>query len=961
MLGLLLGSTVSGPAWAADPVEAARAVVEAVAREDRATLRRIAADGGLEHWFVTDELLALGEAEAATAYLDLVPRPDAEDARRYVANAPPESAEARLAYEKARAALRRGADQEALDQLRGARPPPESILAARIAILDAVILRRQGKLVACLDRFRDTGDMAEALGWLGLETAARTGLVQTAERLFDYESMLEGYQRLVVLHAALGKPLREAEARVNLAGVLSTLGDTAAALDEILGAYETFRDLAAARRLAETAANVSLLFARQGAYAHAVDWLDASEPHWASVPRGEAYAHFLAQVGAVRLELGDHVGASEKLEEALEIHGEARTPAKADVLGQLGLVLLQMGKHEDALGHLEEALEIHEELEDVVGQANVLRVTAAVRLAQGNSAEALALYEAATHLPGTDAHTAGVARLRLGEAQVALNRPREALVTLGEARLAVRALQARDLEAQAQRAFAEAHLLLGDATAASAYALKAIELLDLTIEGLADEPMVRVRENRSRMLNVAQEAALATGDVSVVMDVLERSRARALLDAYGGRVRIRGAGLPDELADAEVSATTWLAAAHRRYRRARRSGLLDEMRAARGEIRDAEGALLDVKRRVQRLAKRVAGVTHPSPPDLDALRADLGGGTVLLSYVLRPDRVYAVLVSTDGERIVDLGPTAPVVEACDTLAADGEDETEAVLARLASLRSLLLDPLELDADTERLVVSPDGALCYLPWPALVDEALVACVPSATTHSLLRSDAGLRGEGVLAIGDPAYAQGAGDELEQVYFRGRPLSDLEATRTEVEAITGEDDEVLLDVEATEGGLRAALGLRERWRAVHFACHGLVDPDVAVFSALALTPDENDDGFLTTLELLDLSIPTDIVVLSACETGRGAFRRGEGVMGLTRAFMVAGAPRVVVSLWPVDDEATARFMTLFYEAWQEPGTSAATALRDVQRRFRDGEEGDKWRHPAYWAAWVLWGLPD
>jgi CHAT domain-containing protein len=103
--------------------------------------------------------------------------------------------------------------------------------------------------------------------------------------------------------------------------------------------------------------------------------------------------------------------------------------------------------------------------------------------------------------------------------------------------------------------------------------------------------------------------------------------------------------------------------------------------------------------------------------------------------------------------------------------------------------------------------------------------------------------------------------------------------------------------------------------------------------------------------------MHVPADLVVLSACETAKGRTYGGEGVLGLTRAFMLAGAPRVIVSLWKVDDEATRALMTKFYEVWNA-GKAPAAALREAQAFVR-GQE--KWKHPKYWAAWTLWGLPE
>ena len=273
------------------------------------------------------------------------------------------------------------------------------------------------------------------------------------------------------------------------------------------------------------------------------------------------------------------------------------------------------------------------------------------------------------------------------------------------------------------------------------------------------------------------------------------------------------------------------------------------------------------------------------------------------------------------------------------------------------MRKALVEPLGLGDDVKRVVVSPEGPLGYLPFGALFDVP-VAMTPSGTTHVLLRDEDREPGEEILALGDPDYA-GASDGATRLYFHGRPLSRLPATRAEATHI---GTTTLLGAAASEDGLRSALTERKRWRAVHFACHGLVDPERPTLSSLALSRAGTQDGFLTALEVLRMEIPSDLAVLSACETGKGKIVGGEGIVGLTRAFMHAGSPRVICSLWKVDDDATQALMTRFYELWNpkdgKPGLPTAEALRKAQEFVRSQE---KWKHPYFWAAWVLWGLPS
>jgi CHAT domain-containing protein len=147
-------------------------------------------------------------------------------------------------------------------------------------------------------------------------------------------------------------------------------------------------------------------------------------------------------------------------------------------------------------------------------------------------------------------------------------------------------------------------------------------------------------------------------------------------------------------------------------------------------------------------------------------------------------------------------------------------------------------------------------------------------------------------------------------------------------------------------------ATSGELSKYRYVHFATHGYLDTTRAGLSAIVLSMfDENgkpEDGFLRTHDIYNLKLPAELVVLSACETGLGKDVQGEGLEGLTRGFMYAGARRVVVSLWNVNDKATAALMQRLYK-------TPAGALRAAQiEMLRAGQ----WQAPYYWAAFVMQG---
>jgi len=150
--------------------------------------------------------------------------------------------------------------------------------------------------------------------------------------------------------------------------------------------------------------------------------------------------------------------------------------------------------------------------------------------------------------------------------------------------------------------------------------------------------------------------------------------------------------------------------------------------------------------------------------------------------------------------------------------------------------------------------------------------------------------------------------------------------------------------------------------QYKYLHFATHGLLDTEREGLSALVLSlVDEQgkpQDGFLRAHDLYNLNLPAELVMLSACQTGLGKEYKGEGLVGLTRGFMYAGAARVMVSLWNVNDIATATLMKAFYKKLKQ-GLPKDDALRQAKLELLRGQQ-QAWRHPYYWAPFVLVGEP-
>jgi len=311
----------------------------------------------------------------------------------------------------------------------------------------------------------------------------------------------------------------------------------------------------------------------------------------------------------------------------------------------------------------------------------------------------------------------------------------------------------------------------------------------------------------------------------------------------------------------------------------------------------------------------------------------------------------------------------------------------------AKLSEMILRPVSDQLTASRVIVVADGALNYIPFqllpnPLASNEPLVARyevinAPSASTLGQLRQEKQQRPHGtkvLAAFGDPVFASNyaqftdssAGEvlattntqardiEVEADKFDPNSIQPLLYTKRELKNITeivGAKSRVVSGFEASRETLDS-LDLAQ-FSILHFATHGFFDPKKPEHSGFVLSTVDlkghRQDGFITMPDVYRLHAPVDLVVLSACRTGLGEDVKGEGLIGLTRGFMYAGASSVVASLWNVDDEATAELMKHFYANMLQKGMRPAEALRLAQNKLR---ENPAWQSPHYWAAFVLQG---
>ena len=407
----------------------------------------------------------------------------------------------------------------------------------------------------------------------------------------------------------------------------------------------------------------------------------------------------------------------------------------------------------------------------------------------------------------------------------------------------------------------------------------------------------------------------------------------------------------------------------------------------------------DIRARMRASSPRYSAVTQPSIVTVKQIQSELlDPDTLLVQYAVHEDRSYLWAVDQMSLHVWEL-PGRTTIE---KLARDAYEVVTNRLSRpdapaLEALSDAVVRPAASVLGKKRLIIVADGILQRVPFSALLSpgssepmlaEHEIVMLPSASALAVLRAEAtrrapaskllALLADPVFEVSDPRASRTAPKVRQERTGAARVLEHTESGATIVKdrpiriprlQYTGQEADQILAFTPAKSSLRlsgfeatktAALsGMLNDYRYVHFATHGYVNSEHPALSALILaqigSTGQAQDGFLRVSDIYNMRLSADLVVLSACETGLGKDVRGEGTMGLTRAFLYAGAPRVVVSLWSVNDRATATLMAGFYRRMLRAGIRPSEALRQAQMELRKDK---RWSAPYYWAAFVQQG---
>jgi CHAT domain-containing protein len=461
------------------------------------------------------------------------------------------------------------------------------------------------------------------------------------------------------------------------------------------------------------------------------------------------------------------------------------------------------------------------------------------------------------------------------------------------------------------------------------YYQKAIQQIEST------RSLLRAEENRQSYFEgelnpyIGMISSLSTLDRDAeAFEYSERARARTFLDVLGSRTPLARTGTMLEQERALQAKIASLRASIDEAEDSDRSP-----RASGKDLAEAQQAYNDLLAKVRKENQEQASLMNVEPLTVKQVQNLLDPAVTMLEYFVTQDGVLLWIVDKDGIKLVSRRITrkdlaATITKLRDSISQPANKEQSTAVSQ--DLYRVLIEPALPHIRGKELIIVPHDVLHYLPFQALqssdgkylIENYPISYLSSASLMQFTQEKRRAMGNNVLAFGNPDlgdrsrdldYAEQEAQEVQSAYPGASVYVRREATEERAKAFSPQND------------------------IIHFASHAELNENDPLSSAILLTKGGNEDGRLEVREIFGMNLKANLVVLSACDTGLGQLSNGDELVGLTRAFIYAGTPSVIASLWQVDDVATAQLMSKFYKNLKT--MSKAEALRQAQLELIHG----------------------
>jgi len=865
-----------------------------------------------------------------------------------------------------------------------------------------------GELQKALENYNEVLSLSRAVGDRREEARALNGIGSVYSAQGDMRKALENYNEALQLSREVGDRRREAAILNNIGQAHLLMGEMQKALEKCNEGLPISRAVGERRCEAKLLSHIGMAYESLGETQKALENYNEALLICQTLDDRLGQAAMLNMIGEIHSSLGETRKALEKYNEALPLsRAVGDLGREANILRNIGEIHRSLGETRKALEKYNEALPLSRASVERREEARVLNGIGDIYRSLGETQKALEKYNGALAIRRAFGDRNGEADTLLGIARVEQTRGdlKQAHQTIEQAIGIVESLRAgireehRAFYFASRREYYESYIdILAERhrrnqTAgfdAAAFMVsesaRARSLLELLTESRAeirqgvDSPLLERERSLQQLLN---------GKAAAQFALLNRKHTPAEAEAAAKEI--------DFIITEYEELRAKIRARNPRYAALTQPQPLGLAEIQR-QVLDPDTLLLEYSLGDNVSHLFVVGQTSITWRQLPK-RAEIEEAT---------RRVYELLIAPQ--------PQPGDTEA--KYRARVKEAREGYWMKAAELSQMLLGPVASQLGKKRLAIVADGALQYIPFAALpvpspgndkerntgaeplplfVEHEIVSLPSASTLATLRRETAGRKpaAKSLAVLADPVFTdddtrvrhdvgkagpkektRSADSDKTDIGFLQMTKSGREtgvigaeggfgrllSTRREAAAISALVPErermQALDFEASRTtALRPELG---EYRIVHFAAHGMLNNIHPELSGIVLSLVDKEghqqDGFLRLQDIYNLKLPAELVVLSACQTGLGKEVKGEGLIGLTRGFMYAGVPRVVASLWKVDDRATSELMKRFYQGMLGPGQlSPAGALRQAQLSIWKEKQ---WRAPYYWAAFVLQG---
>jgi tetratricopeptide (TPR) repeat protein len=854
-----------------------------------------------------------------------------------------------------------------------------------------------GEKTKALEYSNQALSISRAVGNRPVEVATLNNIGIVYAALGEKMKALESYNQALPIARAVRNRPQEATTLTNMGAVYDELGEKTKALESYNEALPIARAVGDRLVEATTLNNIGNVSFALGEKTKALEYYNQALSISRTVGNRSVEATTLGNIGRVYSDLGEKTKALEYYNQALSIdRAVGNRSGEASILNNIGVVYSRLGEKTKALEYHNQALPISRAVGDRSSEASILTNIGRVYNDLGEQQKALSYYNQALPISRAigDRSVEAITLNNIGGVYDIFGEQQKALDHYNQALPILRAVGDRSHEATTLGNLAYLYRTQNKLPKALQNINAAIQIIEslrseLKNDALKTSYFTSVQgyyQFKTDLLMQLHQQQPTQGYDAAALENTDQSRARVLRELLvQANANINKDVSPELLKQEQTLNQTLDVKEKQLVQLASQPGKENELAPLNQAIATLYAQRDDLKNTIRATNPAYANLQYPKPTTLAQIQQQLDPDTLILQYSLGEKESYLWVIGQTTLKTYILPKRTDIEKTVTTF----RKELTAQLPSPNSATQLtqqILGPAAGDLGNKRLVIIPDGVLHAIPFAALntpnsttynplLTQHEITNLPSASTIGILRTTVATKPRGTkqLAIlADPIFDKsdsrytGKGKskkcgERANLSSIGRDLNLDRLPCTTIEAkgilalVPSQDSTAAFGFDASYDWITNPK--ISQYRYVHLATHGFFDNDKPALSSIILSSfDANGNdrkAFLRFPDLFNLNLPTELVVLSACETGLGNNVPGEGLVGMTRGLMYAGALRVAVSLWSVDDRATSDLMQDFYKNLWQSKQSHAAALRAAQLNM--WQQG---KAPYYWAAFTLQG---